>query len=311
MTSPRQRFGSVLTLLILAGVVSGCASFGMRPAEPPMGGKVADACEAYSKYEIYAQELQEAYHSRATQNRGWIYVAGILGLGVAAASGGLAVASTVGAGTLGLLAISGGFAGGSFATINNEALALSYTVAANDIDKALKNSRATLLAGGTCAAALSTLNTSVSDARTQIEVKRTDNAAGALGRARDQQKLLNDQIAAVESTDLTHVTLAAAIVDVAPLAPQAGQVTSVTITVKNVKLDQVGLRDVKVAFGTKQLDADAIAQPDAVNNPTTYTVKFTPSATPPDANQKTYLPALILQGKTRIPGKTGKEFVYP
>jgi hypothetical protein len=44
-------------------------------------------------------------------------VAGILGLGVAAASGGLAAATAVGAGTLALLSISWGFAAGSFATI--------------------------------------------------------------------------------------------------------------------------------------------------------------------------------------------------
>ena len=44
--------------------------------------------------------------------------------------------------------------------------------------------------------------------------------------------------------------------------------------------------------------------------PGTYTVTFTAPATPPDPPQTTYLPALILQGKTRVPGKQGKEFVY-
>jgi hypothetical protein len=124
----------VSSLLVLVGVLSGCATLpqnlGIRPNEPAIQTN-ASACEEYERYSNYAQELQEAYHSRATQNRGWLYVAGILGLGVAAASGGLAAATAVGAGTLGLLSISGAFAAGSFATINNEALALSYTVAAN------------------------------------------------------------------------------------------------------------------------------------------------------------------------------------
>ena len=84
-----------------------------------------------------------------------------------------------------------------------------------------------------------------------------------------------------------------------------------TITVKNINLSQVGLDEVKVAFGTKELAADAIGRPDVANNPTTYTVTFTAPAAPPDANQKKYLPALVLQGKTRVPGKDGKEFVYP
>jgi len=328
MASSRPRFGSVSSLLVLVGVLSGCATLpqnlGIRPNEPAIQTN-ASACEEYERYSNYAQELQEAYHSRATQNRGWLYVAGILGLGVAAASGGLAAATAVGAGTLGLLSISGAFAAGSFATINNEALALSYTVAANSVDQALKSARGQLAfvdpndnnkgyTPASCAAALPILIASVSDARTHLEVARTDNAAGALARAKDQLKLLNEQIATVESADLTHVTLAAEIVDVAPLKPQDGQpptATSVTITVKYVKLGQVGLGDVKVAFGTKQLSTDAIAQPDAANNPTTYTVTFTVPATPPDANQKKYLPAVILQGKTRVPGKEGKEFVYP
>src|SRR5262245_46536466 len=114
MESFRGRFWSVSGLLALVGILSGWARFpqnlGIRPNEPTVQID-ANACEEYRSYSSYAQALQEAYHSRASQNRGWLYVAGILGLGVAAASGGLAVAG-VAAGTLGLLAISGGFAAG-------------------------------------------------------------------------------------------------------------------------------------------------------------------------------------------------------
>src|SRR5262245_12386484 len=120
MTSLPSRAGVLLGLLVLSGVLAGCgtmmgASMGVRPNEPPITSVVD--CAAYEKYAEYAQQLQESYHSRATQNRGWIYVSAILGLGVMAASGGLAAASAATAGTLGLLSISGAFAAGSFAAI--------------------------------------------------------------------------------------------------------------------------------------------------------------------------------------------------
>jgi hypothetical protein len=324
MTRPRSRSSRLVILLILAGVLSGCATsmgwsphFGVRPDEPAIKTK-ADACDEYTAYSAYAQQLQEAYHSRATQNRGWIYVAGILGLGVMAASGGLAAATAVGAGTLGLLSISGGFAAGSFYTINNTELALSYTAAANSVDQALKDSRRQLTfeASGTgCPAALSVLIAGVSDARTHLEVSRTNNAAGALARAKDQQKILNDLIATVKAGDPTHVTLDAEIIKVEPSKPPTPNVeTAVTITVKSIKLDQVALGDVKVMFGSKDLSADAIAQPDPANDTYTYTVRFKAPASPPD-NKLTYSPALLIQGKTRVdskkPGATGVTFTYP
>src|SRR5262249_14197094 len=120
MASTRRNVARLIPVVFLTGILSGCAMFpyniGWRPDEPKVSEK-AD-CEAYKQYAAYAQELQEAYHTRSSQNRGWLYVAGILGIGVAAASGGLAAASAVAAGTLALLAISGGAAGGFFATIN-------------------------------------------------------------------------------------------------------------------------------------------------------------------------------------------------
>jgi len=319
MTSPRPRPAAVLRLLVLASVLSGCATLGIRPNEPTIQIN-ASACAEYERYSTYAQELQEAYHSRASQNRGWLYAAGILGLGVMAASGGLAAASTVGAGTLALLAISGGFAGGAFAAINNEALALSYTVAANSVDESLKNARGQLAfvdpndpnkgyKGASCAAALPILMAGVSAARTHLEVARTDNAAGAMARAKDQLTLLNKQVAAVQPTDLLHVTLDAEIVNVAPLAPAGPSTdTPVTITVRNIPLDEVKLTEVKVVFGTKQLAVTAIEK-DPVS-PATYAVKFAAPAAKPDAI-KEYRPALILQGKTVVPAKEDKVFKYP
>src|SRR5262245_57491725 len=80
MTSPRRRAISLFSLLALVGVLSGCAmmpQMGIRPADPRVKISDKDVCKAYEEYENYARDLQEAYHTRATQNRGWIYVAGI------------------------------------------------------------------------------------------------------------------------------------------------------------------------------------------------------------------------------------------
>jgi hypothetical protein len=141
---------SVLVLLCLIGMTSGCTMtrpdlmrnhMGVRPDEPDPTVKLGP-CEAYREYVKYAQQLQEAYHSRASQNRWWLYVAGVLGLGAAAASGGLAAAGAAGVGTLALLGISGGFAAGTFGTLNNPELAKMYSLSATSVDKAVQRAEA-------------------------------------------------------------------------------------------------------------------------------------------------------------------------
>src|SRR5206468_11466622 len=97
----------------------------------------ANACDKFTEYAKYAKQLKEAYRTRTTQNRTWIYVAGITGLAVAAASGALAAAAAVAAGTLALLAPSGSFTASAFATITNSELANVYNMAANEIGTAL------------------------------------------------------------------------------------------------------------------------------------------------------------------------------
>jgi hypothetical protein len=212
----RSRLASVAIMLMLLGLLSGCATsrmdlmrshFGIRPDEPAI--KMEDSvCTEYVEYVTYAQQLQEAYHSRATQNRGWIYVAGLLGLGAAAASGALAAASAATVGTLALLSISGGFSAAAFMTIDNSDLAKMYTTAAVSVSTALTASDASMLSkelsqesdvpryknGAACAEALQTLKAGVSDARKDLETSRTDNAVGALKRALDQRKQLDDLI---------------------------------------------------------------------------------------------------------------------
>src|SRR5215510_14034752 len=91
--------------LPLAVMLAGCGSFsgdidfgprmGFRPDDPPSrvpgaaqpsgASQKSDSCTALKDYMRYAENLKESYRTRATQNRSWIYVAAILGLGVAAA----------------------------------------------------------------------------------------------------------------------------------------------------------------------------------------------------------------------------------
>jgi hypothetical protein len=258
MTSKVARLGWGLTaLLCLLTVTGGCATsrmdlmpqhFGVRPDEPPPRADV-QACDEYREYVGYTQRLQEAYHSRASQNRWWIYVAAITGLGAAAATGGLAAAGAAGVGTLALLGISGGFAAGAFGTLENTELAKMYTLSANSLDKALLKADAHLKGvaqvpaaearlarhekrraaatddatrasldraierakksldvardkehqarTGTplCVDAALVLRRDVTRARTRLELLRTNTAAGALARAQEERKALDELIA--------------------------------------------------------------------------------------------------------------------
>jgi hypothetical protein len=312
MTSSLRRFVSVLSLLVLASLLSGCGTMfsshlGIRPTEPEP--TVANDCAAYTAYAKYAQQLQEAYHTRSSQNRGWLYVAGVLGLGVAAATGGLAAAGAAAVGTLGLLSISGAFAAGSFATINNEALALSYTVAANSIDKALADSRSGV---PNCTTALSILVVNVSDARRNLEIARTDNAVGALARAKDALKLLNEQVAAVRAASVTVITLEAEITAINPIVvPNPANPTAVTLTVRAHLGQGIGVGDIKIALGANIVPADSITQPDQ-NDPNTFAVAFTaPVASKlADPAVTRYSPELIIQGTTRVKSTAAVEFRY-
>ena len=217
--------GRLSPVLPLAMMLAGCGSFsgdidfgprmGFRPDDPParMPGAsqpsdtkdkkdAVSYCTALQDYIRYAQNLKESYRVRTTQNRSWIYVAAIVGLGVAAASGALAAATTVAAGTLALLAISGGFTSATFATIDNSELANVYTVAANNIGKAIANAQARVDRCNNevdCAAQLAYLTTAIADARNTLETARTASAAGALARATAQKTLLDQEIAKASS----------------------------------------------------------------------------------------------------------------
>ena len=199
----------LLAGVVLGTLLAGCGSFkgdlefgpriGFRPDEPAFQlPDASNACSQLKTYILYAENLKEAYRTRATQNRTWIYVAAIGGLGVAAASGALAAATAVAAGTLALLAISGGFTAAAFATIDNSELANVYTVAANHIGTALGNVQGRIRRCPSnqqeCAAQLAYLTAAISNARNTLETARTSSAAGALARSTAQKTLLDQEI---------------------------------------------------------------------------------------------------------------------
>ena len=284
-----------LSLFILVGsVLSGCATFrsdltwqrlGVRPDEPKLeistsaeqkaekDKKDKDAgganCAEYVEYVTYSQRLMEAYHSRATHNRGWVYIAGITGLGVAAASGGLAAATAVGAGTLALLSISGGFAAGTFATISNQDLAMTYTIAANGVDKALKESEQMRLAAtNNCTGALTNLKAGVSKARTDLEESRTNNAVGAIRRAKAAQESLNSLIKEVEASRITAVPDA--------LSFDPAKAVELAVTLKGGKAEYT------IARKPKDVDVTPFGQ-------TTDTFKITTKANSSEAGDIVFL----------------------
>ena len=178
---------------------------GFRPDDPSFETKSTDPCGELKKYIDYALNLKEAYRSRATQNRFWLYAAAISGLGMAAAGGALAAAGAVAAGTLGVLAITGGFTAATFATINNSELANVYTVSANDIGSAISYTEGRVArcrsSEEECRAQLAYLVNAVTTARNTLETARTDTAAGALTRAAAQRKMLDEEIAKFREQD--------------------------------------------------------------------------------------------------------------
>src|SRR5262249_19004262 len=110
----------IAMLLVVVASLTGCASLnpslGIRPTRPDAtyGESDVNSCMRLDKYLNYSRDLQEAYHSRASQNRWWIYVAGTLGLATIAASGGLAAAA-VSTTTIAIVAFAGGFYSSFFA----------------------------------------------------------------------------------------------------------------------------------------------------------------------------------------------------
>lgn len=194
-----------LTMLVLvAMLLSACAGtpyrryLGIRPDAPdvvtpdalieecrrlhPNALAEQAACEQYLKYKQWAQELAEAYRSRASLNEWSIYVAGTIALAGLSVVSGLGLAAAASPETIGLIGVSTGFTSGFFGFINNSARAGYYMVAANTISGTLAEANKkvrTTPTSATYGEATQFLADEVSKTANTLETKRYETAAAA------------------------------------------------------------------------------------------------------------------------------------
>jgi hypothetical protein len=255
----RQGTVKAMGLFTVMTVLCGCtsvtprlANIGIRPDDAQFRAEDSP-CQRFDGLVQYSQDLQEAYHSRASQNRWWIYVAGTLALGTAAATGGLAAAGAATL-TISLLSISGGFASGFFGFLNNSTLADVYTIAANQVAEALDTAQRQLTYSGaivneaSCVTALNTLQAEVTQAQTDLERARTDSAVAALLRAKDQRKQLDRLLSELEPNAPRSTPAGGQITAIR--GPEAGRVE---LTVSGIDLSKLQQRDVRVKVGETEV----------------------------------------------------------
>ena len=219
-------------------------------------------------YVNYSRDLQEAYHSRASQNRWWIYVAGTLGLATIAASGGLAAAAASTT-AIAIVSISGGFASSFFAFLGNDVLAGNYTAAANSVDGAIAAAAVNKADAEGCAAAYVALVKGVSAAATQLEGDRTTSAVDALKRANEEKATLSKQndvaLKALRDAQIRSsvvVSSPASIIAIVPTTPiNPASPVPVTLTVRNVNFDTVARVDLKVKLVSDGVAIQVAAPP--------------------------------------------------
>jgi len=323
----------VLIRTLLAGLVwsvlAGCTTMtphhlGIRPDEPSFtsaGSKRASVCDEFKEYAEYTQRMQEAYHSRASQNRFWIYASGTTALGTAAATAGVAALAASSSGTLVLLPIAGAFASGVFGVLDNPTLADIYTIAAGRLETARQEAEAKLELGGTdgknryangkaCADAYNHLREAVGKAKNDLERARTDSASAALQRtaaqadqfnkvvkqAQDQQTALD-----VQNGEITAVTPREIVAD--------GQEKEVALTVSKADFSAIGFEKLKVRLIDKQMLSVSSIGPGA--DASSYLVKFMAPAKPPTEGVTEYSPTLLVGStQTAIRAKSGVTLQY-
>jgi hypothetical protein len=149
-----------------------------------------------------------------------------------------------------------------------------------------------------CRAALGTLKDGVSEARTMLELARTNNAVGALIRAKEEQKALAKLIESVEEENPTRVTVSASITKI-----DATGFPDVILTVSSIRLDRVAPADIKVVVG----GADPVGARVTKTDEFTYSVQFKAPDNPP---KKDY-DVKLLVGKSRQRVISKDKLTYP
>lgn len=223
-----------IALLVAASFLSsGCGTFGtylgVRPDSPAITPSsnvkkecarregnsnvvtpLTLGCEGYLSHVEWAQQLDQAYRTRATMNEWSIYLAGTIALGALSAVGGLGIAAAASTTTIGLIGVSSGFAAGFFGLLNNSARAGFYTVAANDIASALAEAAKKVGAIPTAESftdATMFLHDKVEAAAIWLETKRSEAAAAAAAAVQKEQanQKLQDKLALVENAALVKI----------------------------------------------------------------------------------------------------------
>lgn len=226
---------AIALLVAVSFLSTGCGTFGtylgVRPDSPGIApssnvtnecarreGKTLSAavteltlaCEGYLSNMEWAQQLDQAYRTRATMNEWSVYLAGTIALGALGAVGGLGIAAATSTTTIGLIGVSSGFASGFFGLLNNSARAGFYTVAANDIAAALAEADKTVgtpPSAKTYTAAKTILHDKVEAAATWLETKRSEAAAAAAAyKQKDEaNQKLQDKLALIEKAALVDI----------------------------------------------------------------------------------------------------------
>ncbi len=307
--------GFSMSILVLAGCTG--PRWGIRPDDPKYDVNGKAVCQEFVDYANYTQDLKEAYHSRATQNRSWIFVSGTTALATVTTTAALAAASTASAGSLALVPIIGGFLSGVFALADNPTLADIYTIAANQLGTTLQKADEKLATAqdgnrykdpAACASALVFLRQGVTETKNNLERARTDSAVAALQRATAQTQHLNQIAAEIQAQAVTQAVQKGEITKIDPEYVVIGDPKEITLTVSNVNLASVALGDVKVSIDKETLNV-SISPPDPQTGD--YKVKFTPPAKPPIVGQLKYTPTLLIgKAKTRVEAKKDTTLTY-
>ena len=228
---------AIALLVAVSFLSTGCGTFGtyfgVRPDSPaitPSGNVTKEcarregnsqgrsnsvsplglACEGYLSHVEWAQQLDQAYRTRATMNEWSIYLAGTIALGALSAISGLGLAAAASTTTIGLIGVSSGFASGFFGMLNNSTRAGFYTVAANDIASALAEAARTVGTPPTAqsyTAATVILHDKVGTAAAWLETKRSEAAAAAAAAAQKEQatQQMQDKLALIEKAALVAI----------------------------------------------------------------------------------------------------------
>jgi IPT/TIG domain len=203
---------------------------------------VRTACERYATHVVWAEQLAEAYRSRATFNEWSIYVAGTIALVGLGLVGGLGIAAAASAETLGLIGVSTGFSAMFFAFMDNKRRAAFYTEGANKIAKALAEATTTVTPSAAespdaltarYGTATKILAGKVSEATIEVEDGRYAAAEAAAASTAAQQA--NKQL-----QEMTALLATAAVTGIDPT--KGASKTSVTITTAGIDLNKEKVR---------------------------------------------------------------------